>query len=189
MFSKVDLRSPEETEGYRVSQQICAPQDYTANNLVAHPTNDVGGKSRRQLPAADVEDAWGARVVITDRSMPPRDGIELTRQLRVARPETQTVALSFHEDANLVRYAGSGRRPMSSTTLRSRICRTRSGQSRSDGRIARSMSASPKSASLLQGDRVANTRSPAKPAGAGLNMTGNRRFRRSRSRILRRPPA
>jgi DNA-binding NarL/FixJ family response regulator len=45
------------------------------------------------------------RVVVTDVSMPPPDGIELTRQLGAVLPETRTVVLSFHEDANLARMA------------------------------------------------------------------------------------
>jgi two-component system response regulator NreC len=45
------------------------------------------------------------RVVVTDYSMPPPDGIELTRQLRAALPETRTIVLSFHDDADIIREA------------------------------------------------------------------------------------
>lgn len=66
---------------------------------------DVVGEAADGQEAVRLAGELRPDVVLMDVSMPVLDGVEATRQLRLAQPGTQVVMLTMHADADVVRRA------------------------------------------------------------------------------------
>ena len=73
--------------------------------LDVEPDMDVVGETGDGAQAFALAVQLRPDVVLADISMPPPDGIELARQLRLALPETKIVIVSMHDDAAIVKDA------------------------------------------------------------------------------------
>lgn len=73
--------------------------------LETEPDIEVAGEAEDGTRALEVALALRPDVVLADISMPPPDGIELTRLLRRDLPETRTLVVSMYQDEAMVRAA------------------------------------------------------------------------------------
>jgi two-component system, NarL family, response regulator NreC len=73
--------------------------------LETEPDIRVVGEAADGARALELALALRPSIVLADISMPPPDGIELTRLLRRDLPGTRTLVVSMHEDEGIVREA------------------------------------------------------------------------------------
>jgi DNA-binding NarL/FixJ family response regulator len=80
-------------------------RDGVRMRLELFPEIEVVGEARNGAEAIEVAKKTSADVVLMDVRMPEVDGIEATKAIRKALPETAVVILSTYDDRDLVRAA------------------------------------------------------------------------------------
>jgi two-component system, NarL family, response regulator NreC len=73
--------------------------------LSDEPDMEVVGEAGDGAKAFDLAMQLRPHVVLADITMPPPDGLELTRQLRAALPDTGTVIVSMRDDPAIINGA------------------------------------------------------------------------------------
>lgn len=76
--------------------------------LEDEPDLEVVGEASDGAEALTMTLALQPTIVLADVSMPPPDGIELTRLLRRDVPDVKTIVVTMHEDAEMLRDALAG---------------------------------------------------------------------------------